>query len=186
MKVKKSRFKITMAIIGALLLIGVFSAQAAPVVETDTDGKATAIKNLMFEGTLYNVNFVIGTWPDIYDDPPTFDFNEENAFGFSTAVNVVLQDNSISRVGPVGSDPDIGIYGIGFREASTLVFYQIGFFSDEQVWTNDVFNNPFVGSAKRDFDFIWADATAVPIPAAAWLLGGGLIGLLGLRRRFKN
>ncbi len=28
--------------------------------------------------------------------------------------------------------------------------------------------------------------TAVPIPAAVWLLGGGLIGLLGIRRRFKN
>jgi hypothetical protein len=26
----------------------------------------------------------------------------------------------------------------------------------------------------------------VPIPAAAWLLGSGLIGLVGLRRRFKN
>jgi hypothetical protein len=26
----------------------------------------------------------------------------------------------------------------------------------------------------------------VPIPAAIWLLGGGLIGLLGLRRRLKS
>jgi hypothetical protein len=30
-------------------------------------------------------------------------------------------------------------------------------------------------------------ATApVPVPAAVWLLGGGLVGLLGLRRRFKS
>jgi len=182
----KKWFKLTMAIVGALLLIGVSSAQAAPVVETDTDGKATAIKNLMFADTLYNIDFVLGTWPDIYGNPPTFDFNEEDAFDFSTAVNAVLQDNSISRVGPAGSDPEAGIYGIGFQEASSLVFYQIGFFTDEQVWTSDLFNNPFVGSAKPDFIFIWADATAVPIPAAAWLLGGGLIGLVGLRRRFKS
>ena len=26
----------------------------------------------------------------------------------------------------------------------------------------------------------------VPVPAAVWLLGGGLIALVGLRRRFKN
>lgn len=28
--------------------------------------------------------------------------------------------------------------------------------------------------------------SAVPIPAAAWLLGSGLIGLIGIRRRFKK
>jgi hypothetical protein len=30
------------------------------------------------------------------------------------------------------------------------------------------------------------NASPVPIPAAAWLLGSGLIGLVGLRRRFKK
>ncbi len=29
-------------------------------------------------------------------------------------------------------------------------------------------------------------ATPVPIPAAVWLLGSGLIGLVGLRKRFKK
>jgi hypothetical protein len=32
----------------------------------------------------------------------------------------------------------------------------------------------------------YAKFTVVPIPAAVWLLGGGLIGLLGLRRRLKK
>jgi hypothetical protein len=32
----------------------------------------------------------------------------------------------------------------------------------------------------------YADFTVVPIPAAVWLLGSGLIGLWGLRRRLKN
>jgi len=30
------------------------------------------------------------------------------------------------------------------------------------------------------------EGTPVPIPAAAWLLGSGLVGLVGLRRRFKK
>lgn len=29
-------------------------------------------------------------------------------------------------------------------------------------------------------------SNAVPIPAAVWLLGSGLIGIVGIRRRFKN
>ena len=42
-----------------------------------------------------------------------------------------------------------------------------------------------------DFDWEWDPADrptvgVVPIPAAVWLLGGGLIGLLGLRKRFKR
>jgi hypothetical protein len=29
-------------------------------------------------------------------------------------------------------------------------------------------------------------AEAVPVPAAVWLLGSGLLGLMGLRRRFSR
>ena len=29
-------------------------------------------------------------------------------------------------------------------------------------------------------------ATATPIPAAAWLLGSGLMGLVGIRRKMQN
>jgi hypothetical protein len=32
----------------------------------------------------------------------------------------------------------------------------------------------------------WASFQVVPIPAAVWLLGGGLIALAGLRRKIKN
>jgi hypothetical protein len=37
----------------------------------------------------------------------------------------------------------------------------------------------------RDGDFVKANLSynAVPIPGALWLLGGGLIGLVGIRRK---
>ncbi|MEN8133094.1 MAG: hypothetical protein ABFS45_23535 [Pseudomonadota bacterium] len=42
-------------------------------------------------------------------------------------------------------------------------------------------------SSKGDFFFAWAvrsgDVSAVPVPAAVWLFGSGLIGLLGFARR---
>jgi hypothetical protein len=47
--------------------------------------------------------------------------------------------------------------------------------------------DPIVITVGGDYDEV-ADAgmSQVPLPAAAWLLGSGLIGLLGLRRRFKS
>lgn len=44
--------------------------------------------------------------------------------------------------------------------------------------------------ANGDFTYAWAvcdgDVSAVPIPGAVWLLGSGLIGIVGIRRKLKN
>ena len=46
---------------------------------------------------------------------------------------------------------------------------------------------PFIARFQRvGPDGEGSDVAVVPIPAAVWLLGGGLIGLVGLRRRFMN
>jgi len=42
------------------------------------------------------------------------------------------------------------------------------------------------GSAWIDHLKLYGETTAVPIPGAVWLLGSGLIGLVGIRRRFKR
>ena len=36
------------------------------------------------------------------------------------------------------------------------------------------------------FDQVALDATAVPVPGAIWLLGSGLVCLVGFRKKFKN
>lgn len=45
-----------------------------------------------------------------------------------------------------------------------------------------------IGTNRDDFEFtnLYLDYTAVPIPAAFWFLGSGLIGLMGIRRRFNK
>ncbi|SLM28898.1 exported hypothetical protein [Desulfamplus magnetovallimortis] len=42
-----------------------------------------------------------------------------------------------------------------------------------------------VSDSDRDYNDLWASVgkTAVPVPAAVWLFGSGLIGLIGLRRK---
>ena len=52
----------------------------------------------------------------------------------------------------------------------------------------DLYQGNFIFQARFDGGTasITAYHTPVPIPAAAWLLGSGLIGLVAIRRRFKK
>ena len=45
---------------------------------------------------------------------------------------------------------------------------------------------PLIASASSDFDyFIEADISSVPVPAATWLFGSGLLGMIGIARHKK-
>lgn len=58
----------------------------------------------------------------------------------------------------------------------------VGLFGFEDLWTD---NSRNVGhSYDGDFDDMMVSASsAVPLPAAVWLLGSGLLGLIGLKKR---
>jgi hypothetical protein len=52
--------------------------------------------------------------------------------------------------------------------------------------TNFAGSNPWVQPSRDVMAQFVVTAAPVPIPAAVWLLGSGLIGLVGIRRRFKK
>ena len=61
----------------------------------------------------------------------------------------------------------------------------------EQAWDFAFITGVQVPHNKGDvFSFAWAvqsgDVSAVPVPAAAWLFGSGLLGLIGVARRKKS
>jgi hypothetical protein len=55
-----------------------------------------------------------------------------------------------------------------------------GFWNDEANWEGN--------TNKRTYYYVveYENGPPVPIPGAVWLLGSGLIGLVGIRRRFKK
>jgi hypothetical protein len=69
-----------------------------------------------------------------------------------------------------------------FWTTSAFSFDQVGIFT--KTW------GPSYGAASptvtADFDYLYYNYDPVPIPGAVWLLGSGLIGLAGFRRKFKK
>ncbi|MBU1056500.1 MAG: VPLPA-CTERM sorting domain-containing protein [Proteobacteria bacterium] len=77
-------------------------------------------------------------------------------------------------------------YGLGTYSA-----YQLGFSDPDGPW--NMYVVPNLGIVQMDlFDedpshiLKLKNISSVPIPGAIWLLGSGLIGLVGIRRKFKN
>ncbi len=75
----------------------------------------------------------------------------------------------------------------GARQRTTLDFAQLGF--NRAITSIDLFNTKAAGGNITDtaqvFDLYGLNVAPTPIPAAAWMAGLGLAGLLGLRRKMK-
>lgn len=79
-------------------------------------------------------------------------------------------NDTISPFGSVTIDPLTSLAGFG----STMIS-----FDAENIWID------LQGLSFNQGDRVVLNAAPVPIPAAVWLFGAGLIGLVGLRRKFK-
>ncbi|MEW6218063.1 MAG: VPLPA-CTERM sorting domain-containing protein [Thermodesulfobacteriota bacterium] len=85
----------------------------------------------------------------------------------------------------IGFGHDNGISGPGL--VGTLLFNAvIRGTVDITLATNDLPLGEFYSAVdfeRMTVDYLGAQVNAVPLPAAGWLLGSGLLGLVGLRRR---
>jgi hypothetical protein len=71
---------------------------------------------------------------------------------------------------------------IGLNDDGITDFELFDQIDDKGFWASTDFENPVAQFSGAQ----GADVSPVPVPAAAWLLGSGLIGLAGLRRRNRK
>ena len=187
MKFNENRFKLTLAITGVLLLIIVSAAQAATVIfDSGTSGKAIGIEGLTVPGFSlpFNVAFIGPTEAvNVYGSPPELDFTtSDSASAAVDAVNAELNGANATSVGQEGLGA-FDTYRIGYEVFGSGPTQAIRVWEGAGTpWENVGDDQLFYNADAR----IYADFNPVPVPAAVWLLGGGLVGLLGLRRRFNK
>ena len=111
----------------------------------------------------------------------SFNWNGWDSFTVAVSSGDVLDFSFTSTSGnaltPVDNAGGINLAGLGIM-TSTM--------------TSDLvlaYNDNIFGAGDSDFDDMMVRAeftgTAVPVPAAAWLFGSGLLGLIGMARRHK-
>ena len=163
----------------------------------------TSVYGLTVGSMQYNIDFAWGTFDGFYaGGTPVID--QDEAAAIASALNDLL-DNALSSkpllLNGINDTP-INMYGIPYGE----VFYLSG---DPHIYYYDWTSNytyEFVGGSYWLSPISWMGGSAipdqntntyaqsvslavvspVPVPGAVWLLGSGLIGLVGIRKKIRK
>ena len=209
---RKKRVILAIAIVGVVFLIGISSqATAAMVTATGPGGAipdnnstgfssiATITDDLLITDLSIIISGFTHTWvgdlvvtltapdgstsadimrrtgPGIGGSPNDLDGNYTFADGGADWWSAAVNNNPIPS-GTYAASTDNGVF---VSLATTF-----GGLSSLGDWTLNI--SDLAGLNAGAFTGWEIKATVVPVPAAVWLLGGGLIALWGLRRRLKN
>ena len=184
---------------GFLLLAAITNAQGASIIPVfgSTSYELAGINGIVIDGFIYNVEFKDGTYQDVFGSGPP---DGPNNYLASLALLSAFDDPALSDwdshatgytvIGidsPPGSAEQwrlVSPFGLIGDDVSTYV-YKDGVYTDSVESTFFPLVVDFGDSAL----FVWADWTPVapvPVPAAIWLFGSGLVGLIGVARRMNQ
>jgi len=155
----------------------------SPLVENFED--ATLLPGLKITEVGYPGVIQNGVYQNIVDDatvPPSY-----QTFGYASGMKAFGAWLDLANPGGPGSSIDIyadGVFVMNVPNTAAGQFY--GFYSPDAIFTKVAFLDAgtILGAQEtyQAVDLALVPAP-VPIPGAAYLLGSGLLGLLGLRRR---
>jgi hypothetical protein len=197
MKQTKNFSALAAGIVTMGLLLGASTAQAANV-ELDGSDNVIRVTNLELNfdndalDGFYNADFITGKGSDIYGfDPAEFDFSpaEENSAAMIQLNNALsLADTVPVGAGSIGSDQYfIPAIEFNFPVPPIDIWGAFGGENFGALWDaceTDCLSG--VTALRPDDVNTFAKFSPVPVPAAVWLFGSGLLGLIGIAKRKKT
>ena len=184
MKQTKNFSALAAGIVTMGLLLGASTAQAATV-ELDGSGNVIRVTNLELNldnddlDGFYDVEFINDSGLDVYGsvDGP-FDFpTAETAAQVMPQLTKALNDNN-----PVPT----GASSAGSNRFSIPGIEYFGFWAAFESENLGALWEPSLTVLMPEEMNTFAKFTVVPVPAAVWLFGSGLLGLIGIARRKKT
>lgn len=159
------------------------SAFAYPIVVSGNDN-IDSVKSQTGDETLtllakYGWNEINRVW--------SFDDGTSDVF---TIINEIFKDDTEPISGTWSTSPATYVWYVSIKAENDYALYKIDPAATLGSWTTELLY--FTNSSDKKIPYgvshisFWRSETAVPIPAAAWLLGSGLVGLLGIRMRRKQ
>jgi hypothetical protein len=146
----------------------------------DMDGAVTFY--YLAAESAYTNSFNSGSSSSITESNDAFDWDGWDSFTINVTAGEILDFSfasaSASALAPVDNAGGNNLYGLGILTSTTT--------SDLVLAYND--NLPGTGDSDYDDMLVRAafSTVAVPLPAAAWLFGSGLLALLGMARYRKH
>ena len=182
-------FKSIFGAIGMYASLLSFTAVGAPMYQTDATGAITGVTGLEVDGSIWDMTLHDGSFDELFATMGT-DALYSNLFSLSATFQLIQFTNS----NPV-SDASLFsgctfFYGCsldtvyGYEPAGNAVFVHGDMVSLLSVDSHtQIVVAPDVNYTNQTYA-TW-QMSSVPVPAAVWLFGSGLIGLIGFARRKK-
>ncbi len=189
---KKSIF----ILLTVLTLHATQSWAATAIINTDGD-TLLGFDDVLVDGELYNARFVDGSFTQIFGTQgvifPDRSWNINALFELADTLDEYYQNfwSPFMHVLPEGivrANLEQWRFMSAYRYLSpTQVLVHNLDYNDYPTYPHDAFH--ILGDTTPIVDFVWVQWTpvsAVPIPAAVWLFGSGLLGLIGYSKRKKT
>jgi len=176
------------------------TSYAVPVAVTDASGLLHGIDGIDVLNKVYNVRFVEGSFNTLFGNELNLTFHDgADAFVasysllevFSLAPSFAQYNVDPRRINGIDGNATFGIIATPYR-LNTFGNVEAGLYLNEPAGSN-----PHTASINTNWSnaqgdsgsssiFVyaeWTEVATIPVPAAVWLMGSGLLGLMGFSRK---